>query len=93
MDKPLREIGLELEADLFLREIQISRQSRLLLGSGNESEHPARIALRQKFVADRWQQRADALQELQMLRRLLGRRREKQDDIDLVIIKGKSVIR
>ena len=54
MDQTIGEIGLELEADLFLREIEISRQSRLLLGAGDESEHPARIALRQKFVAYRW---------------------------------------
>ena len=50
----IAEIGFEFEADLFLREIQVGRQSRLLLGSGNESEHPGRIALRQKFVAYRW---------------------------------------
>ena len=42
----MREIGLELEADLLLSEIQIGRQSRLLLGARNDSKHPDRIALR-----------------------------------------------
>jgi hypothetical protein len=78
---------------LFLGEIDVGRQRRLLFGAGDDFDDLIGSALLQQFAANRRQQRGDALQKLQVLGWTLGRSGEQKDNMNFMVVKGEAVRR
>jgi hypothetical protein len=85
------QIGLELKRDLFLSEIDVGRQRRLLFGARDDFDDLFGTALLQQLLTDCRQQRSDALQELQVFGWPFSRSGEQQDDVDFVSVERQAV--